>query len=193
MNYALQSVLAAFLLVLLFPLLLMIALLCLMFYGGGVIFRMTRVGQYEKRFILYKFRTMQETGMVLSPKQRAEWEQFGKLQRDCRVLPGIGHFLRRFSMDELPQLWNVVRGEMALVGPRPIIDAERTYYGRYSKRIHSVKPGITGLWQVSGRNLLSYHRRLVLNLYYVRHRSLKLDLWILYRTVWAVVGGRGAF
>ena len=193
MNYALQSVLAAFLLVLLFPLLLIIALLCLMFYGGGVIFRMTRVGQYEKRFILYKFRTMQETGMVLSPKQRAEWEQFGKLQRDCRVLPGIGHFLRRFSMDELPQLWNVVRGEMALVGPRPIIDAEKVFYGRYSKRIHSVKPGITGLWQVSGRNLLPYHRRLVLNLYYVRHRSLKLDLWILYRTVWAVVGGRGAF
>lgn len=193
MNYDLQRVLAAVLLILLLPLLLLIVLLYVLSYGGRAFFRMPRIGQYEKPFVLYKFRTMQESGMVLSPRQLAEWEQFGKLQSDCRVLPGIGHLLRRFSLDELPQLWNVVRGEMALVGPRPIIDAEKVFYGRYSKRIHSVKPGITGLWQVSGRNLLPYHRRLVLNLYYVRHRSLKLDLWILYRTVWAVVGGRGAF
>ena len=193
MNYTLQSVLAAVLLVLLLPLLLLIALLYVLFYGGGVLFRMTRIGRYEKRFVLYKFRTMRESGMVLSPEQREEWEQFGKLQSDSRVLPGIGHFMRRFSLDELPQLWNVVRGEMALVGPRPIIESEEYLYGRYTKRIHSVKPGITGLWQVSGRNLLPYHRRISLNLYYVRHRSLKLDLWILYRTVWAVIGGRGAF
>ena len=193
MNYILQSILAALLLILLLPLLLLLAVLYA-FYGGGVIFRMIRIGRYGKKFVLYKFRTMKkDSELVLTPEQQKEWAQFGKLRDDDRLLPGIGHFMRRLSLDELPQLWNVVRGEMALVGPRPIVDSELSIYGRYGRKIHSVKPGITGLWQVSGRNLLTYRRRIAINLYYVRHRSLKLDMWIIYRTVWAVLGGRGAF
>ena len=82
---------------------------------------------------------------------------------------------------------------MALVGPRPIVDSEDKIYGKYSDKLHSVLPGMTGLWQVSGRNLTTYNRRIAINLYYVRHRSWKLDLWILYKTIWAVLGGRGAF
>ena len=193
MNYFLQRVLAAVMLVLISPLMLLIYLVYLVFYGGGAIFRMTRIGRYEKHFVVYKFRTMKNSDIVLSEEQQEEWNKYGKLRDDPRLLTGIGHFMRRFSLDELPQLWNVVRGEMALVGPRPIIDAEKVIYGRYARQIHSVKPGITGLWQVSGRNLLTYNRRIAINLYYVRHRSLKLDLWIILRTVWAVVGGRGAY
>ena len=193
MNYGLQSVLAAILLVLILPLLLLIWLLYLVVYGGGAIYRGLRIGRNQKRFVLYKFRTMKDAELVLSPEQQEEWNKYGKLRHDARLLPGLGHFMRRFSLDELPQLWNVVRGEMALVGPRPIIDAELEIYGRYARRIHSVKPGITGLWQVSGRNLLTYRRRIAINLYYVRHRSPKLDLWIMCRTVGAVLGGRGAF
>ena len=193
MNYRLQSVSAAILLVLMLPLLVLIALVYFVFYGGRVFFRGTRIGWKKKPFVLYKFRTMKDADFVLTPEQEEEWRKYGKLRHDSRLLPGIGHFMRRFSLDELPQLWNVVRGEMALVGPRPIIDAELAIYGKYARRIHTVKPGITGLWQVSGRNLLTYHRRIAINLYYVRHRSPKLDLWILYRTVRAVLGGRGAF
>ena len=194
MSYTLHSVLAILLLAAFSPLLLLIWLVYLVFYGGRAIFRMTRIGRNEKRFVLYKFRTMKDdVPIVLSPEEEEEWRKFGKLRDDMRLLPGVGHFMRRFSLDELPQLWNVVRGDMALVGPRPIIDAENVIYGRFAKRIHSVKPGITGLWQVSGRNLLTYRRRIAINLYYVRHRSLKLDLWIIYRTVWAVIGGRGAY
>lgn len=194
MNYALQSVLAAMLLVLASPLMLLIALLYLLLYGGGIIFRMPRIGRNEKTFTLYKFRTMKKNcQLTLTPEQHEEWKKYGKLRKDNRLLPGLGRIMRRLSLDELPQLWNVVRGEMALVGPRPIVDSELAIYGKYAKLIHSVKPGITGLWQVSGRNLLSYHRRVAINLYYVRHRSTKLDMWIIYRTVWAVIGGRGAF
>ena len=193
MNYTLQRILAAILLVLLSPLLLLIVLLYVLFYGGRCLYKVTRLGLDEKPFVLYKFRTMKEVATVMSEAEQQEWETFGKLRHDTRLLPGIGHFLRRFSLDELPQLWNVVRGEMALIGPRPIIYAERVMYGNYSKLIHSVKPGLTGLWQVSGRNLLTYQRRVTINVYYVRHRSLQLDLWILYRTIWAVIGGRGAY
>ena len=191
MNYTLQRVLAAIMLVFALPLLLLIALGCVLFSRRPVFFHGERIGQDKKRFILYKFRTMKDSGSdFMTPEQQRA--QFGKLKDDDRVT-AFGRFLRHFSLDELPQLWNVVRGDMALVGPRPIVDAEEIIYGKYSGLIHSVKPGITGLWQVSGRNLVNYHRRIAINCYYARHRSLKLDLWIMYRTVWAVISGRGAF
>jgi lipopolysaccharide/colanic/teichoic acid biosynthesis glycosyltransferase len=193
MNYTVQRVLAAVMLVFALPLMLLIALGCVLFSRFPVFFRSERIGQDKKRFILYKFRTMKNSGSdFMTPEQQREWAQFGKLKDDDRVT-AFGRFLRHFSLDELPQLWNVVRGDMALVGPRPIVDAEEIIYGKYSDLIHSVKPGITGLWQVSGRNLVNYHRRIAINCYYARHRSLKLDLWIMYRTVWAVISGRGAF
>ena len=192
MNYAFQRILAVVLLVMALPLLILISLGCLV-SGGRILFRGSRIGRYKKKFVLYKFCTMKNaSGDFMTEEQQHEWELFGKLKDDPRV-SHFGFFLRRFSLDELPQLWNVARGEMALVGPRPIIDAEDAIYGRYSKIIHSVKPGITGLWQVSGRNLLTYRRRIAINRYYVRHRSVKLDLWIIFRTVRAVAGGRGAF
>ena len=193
MNYTLQRVLAAVMLLFALPLLLLIALGCVLFSRRPVFFCDERIGQDKKRFVLYKFRTMKDSDSdFMTPEQQREWAQFGKLKDDDRVT-AFGHFLRHFSLDELPQLWNVVRGDMALVGPRPIVDAEEIIYGKYSDLIHSVKPGITGLWQVSGRNLVNYHRRIAINCYYARHRSLKLDLWIMYRTVWAVISGRGAF
>ena len=192
MNCTVQRFLAAVLLVLLFPLLLLVAAGCWISLGT-ILYRGRRLGYRKKKFVMYKFRTMREEEPSLTtPEQQIEWEQFGKLSCDPRVT-GFGHFLRRFSLDELPQLWNVVRGDMALVGPRPIIDAEDVIYGRNSDRIHSVLPGITGLWQVSGRNTLTYCRRIAINRWYVRHRSLRLDLWIICRTFRAVFGGRGAF
>ena len=192
MNYTLQRVLAVFLLFLALPLLCLIALGRLL-SGKTVFFRSIRFGRGKRKFVLYKFCTMKKSPPeFMTPEQQKEWEEFGKLKRDPRV-SRFGFFLRRFSLDELPQLWNVVRGDMALVGPRPIIEAEMPIYGRNSDLIHSVKPGITGLWQVSGRNLINYRRRIAINRYYVRHRSAKLDLWIVWRTVWAVAGGRGAF
>ena len=192
MNDTMQRVLAAILLILAAPLMLLISLGCV-FSTGSAFFQGVRIGHRKKRFVLYKFRTMREMPPnFMTPEQQMEWERYWKLKHDPRVT-AFGHLLRRFSLDELPQLWNVVRGDMVLVGPRPIIDAEDTIYGRFSDVIHSVKPGITGLWQVYGRNLIDYHRRIAINIYYVHHRSLKLDLWILCRTVWAIIGGKGAY
>ncbi|MBP5181618.1 MAG: sugar transferase [Lentisphaeria bacterium] len=192
MSYGVQRILAAVLLVLLFPLLLLIAAGCAVFSGFPVLFQGVRIGQNKKRFVIYKFRTMKENASPLTEEQEWEFARSGKLRDDPRVT-FFGRFLRRFSLDELPQLWNVVRNDMALIGPRPIVDFEETIYGKYSTLIHSVKPGITGLWQVSGRNLTTYHRRIAINCYYVRHRCWKLDLWIVCRTFGAVLGGRGAF
>ena len=125
-------------------------------------------------------------------KNSSEWTEGQKLHADIRVTPA-GKWLRRFSLDELPQIWNVLNGGMNWIEPRPIVPEKDSKYGHYSKEIHTVKPGITGLWQVSGRNELSYHRRIAINLYYVRHQSWQLDLWIICKTVWAVIGGRGAY
>ncbi len=150
-------------------------------------------------FKLFKFSTMgnwtpEEFAEYLQshPAQYKEWRSCGKLKNDPRITK-IGYFMRRSSLDELPQIINILCGEMSLIGPRPIMKFENKIYGRYSSVIHSVKPGLTGLWQVSGRNLISYHRRIAINLYYIKHRSLKLDLWILYKTIGAVFSGKGAF
>ena len=177
-----QWILALFFLILLAPLMLVIALLLPCFSGFPVFYRSRRLGRGKRLFTIAKFRSMQ-------PGTEAFVE---KCPDDPRITP-FGRILRRFSLDELPQLWNVVCGDMVLVGPRPIVDEEDVLYGKYSAVIHSVKPGITGLWQVSGRNLTTFRRRIAINIYYVRHRSWRLDLWILYKTVWAVIGGRGAF
>ena len=123
---------------------------------------------------------------------RAEWRVTQKLARDPRITP-VGRWLRRTSLDELPQLWNVLRGEMSLVGPRPIVDAEIARYGRGYALYQRVLPGVTGLWQVSGRNRLSYEERVKLDLYYVSNWSFWLDLYILARTLRAVLQGEGAW
>ena len=126
------------------------------------------------------------------PAIKAEWMRDHKLRCDPRVTR-LGRFLRRTSLDELPQLWNVMRGEMSLVGPRPVVREELFRYGRNVRAYLSTKPGITGLWQVKGRNDTDYRRRVVLDTYYVRNQSLLLDLYILFKTTSVVLEGSGAY
>ncbi|MBS1873604.1 MAG: undecaprenyl-phosphate galactose phosphotransferase WbaP [Acidobacteria bacterium] len=162
--------------------------------AGSPFFTQSRETSHGRSFKIFKLRTMypDAEGMLLqylehSPTARAEWERDFKLKNDPRVLPGIGKFLRCTSFDELPQLWNVLIGDMSAVGPRPIITAEIERYGSTFDIVRRVKPGLTGLWQVSGRNDVSYAERVRLDAYYVRNWSIWLDLTILARTVRVVV------
>ncbi len=133
-----------------------------------------------------------EEQLALHPELRDEWDAHQKLRLDPR-LTITGRLLRRLSLDELPQLWNVLRGDMSFVGPRPIIEEEIPKYGRNYNLYTQVRPGLTGLWQVSGRSNLPYHDRVWLDTHYVRNWSIWLDLVILVRTVWVVIAGIGAY
>ena len=155
---------------------------------GPVFYVQKRVGRGYRRFGCIKFRTMRaDADAVLaqvlerSPAMRAEFERDFKLREDPRITP-IGRFLRRSSLDELPQFLNVLRGEMSVVGPRPIVDKEIERYSDYMDEVLAVRPGLTGLWQVSGRNNLSYAKRVRLDLAYARGRSFFLDSAIILRT-----------
>lgn len=166
---------------------------------GPVFFRQVRIGRFGRKFPVYKFRTMvQNADRVLqdyldkSPELKAEWLATHKLKQDPRVTR-LGVLLRTWSLDELPQLWNIIIGDMSLVGPRPIVDAEVEKYGKCFELYIQVRPGLTGLWQVSGRNNTTYERRVELDDYYVRNRSLKLDLQILLKTVLVVLKKDGAY
>ena len=189
---------ALLLLALLSPLLVTIAVLIWRRDGAPVLFAHYRVGRDGKLFRCMKFRSMlRNSEQVLAdllrddPQARAEWARDQKLANDPRIT-GIGHFLRRSSLDELPQLLNVLRGEMSLVGPRPVTVGELTRYRQVRWHYLSVRPGITGLWQVSGRNNTSYDERVALDRRYVEQRSLWLDLGILLRTVRVVALREGA-
>lgn len=167
--------------------------------GGGAIFGHVRVGQHGKLFRCLKFRTMvPDADKVLAdllasnPQARAEWERDFKLKNDPRITV-IGAFLRATSLDELPQLWNVVRGEMSLVGPRPVIEEELQRYGDQVGYYLEAPPGITGLWQISGRNDISYDDRVELDCWYVRNWSLWYDLVVLVKTVKVVFRKEGAY
>jgi undecaprenyl-phosphate galactose phosphotransferase len=167
--------------------------------GGAAVFSHRRVGRYGRMFSCLKFRTMvPDAESVLrrylegDPGARAEWERDFKLKDDPRVTP-IGRFLRRTSLDELPQLWNVIKGEMSLVGPRPIIEEELQRYGDQVDYYLETRPGITGLWQISGRNDTTYEDRVALDSWYVRNWSLWYDLVILVKTIGVVLRGRGAY
>jgi lipopolysaccharide/colanic/teichoic acid biosynthesis glycosyltransferase len=186
------------LLILISPLLVLIALAIWFTDGAPLLFAHYRVGRNGKLFRCMKFRTMRVDSqqrlsdlLASDPAARAEWEREHKLTRDPRVT-AIGRFLRRTSLDELPQLLNVLRGEMVLVGPRPITVEELKRYGRVRWHYLSVPPGITGLWQVSGRNSVSYERRVELDRTYVETRSWRLDAQILLRTVLVVLTAHGA-
>ena len=166
---------------------------------GPIFYRQARIGRFGRKFHVYKFRTMvQNADQILqiylekSPELKAEWLATHKLKQDPRVTR-IGSILRKLSLDELPQLWNIIIGDMSLVGPRPIVDAEVEKYGKCFDLYIKVRPGLTGLWQVSGRNDTTYERRVELDEYYVLNRSMRLDLEILWKTVFVVLKKDGAY
>ena len=166
--------------------------------GGDGIFTQNRIGANGRMFRCFKFRTMvpdAENVLVRlldeNPLISQEWIRERKLRSDPRVTP-IGAFLRRKSLDELPQLWNVLKGDMSIVGPRPIIAAEQQNYGADFDAYLAVKPGLTGLWQVSGRNNLSYPDRVALDVRYAENMSWPQDLGIVSKTIGVVLSGRGA-
>ncbi len=194
-----EFVLSLVLTLILLPLFGVLALLVKFSSPGPVFFRQPRVGKGGRIFTCLKFRTMYQDAeqrlqelLQHNPAVRQEWEQFARITDDPRVTP-IGRFLRRFSLDELPQLFNVLRGEMALVGPRPYLVSEMPKVGDYLKTIVRVRPGLSGLWQVSGRADLPFRERIILDEFYIRNWSLWLDFSILVRTVKAVLTGRGAY
>ena len=165
--------------------------------GGRPFISLRRLGRDGNHFACWKIRTMvvdaeARLAQILAqdPEAAAEWARDQKLVEDPRVTR-LGKALRRTSLDELPQLWNVVRGDMSLVGPRPITDAEMVRYGDAGSYYISVRPGLTGLWQVQGRNSVSYDERVRLDVAYVSHLSFKCDLSILFRTVGAVLNRTG--
>ena len=177
------------------PLLVLIAVAVAVSSPGPVLFRQRRVGRDGRAFTIVKFRTMCVDAEARLEELRAFNEHDGvlfKLRRDPRVT-SVGRVLRRLSMDELPQLWNVLRGDMAFVGPRPALPDEVAQYDAVTRRRLLVKPGLTGLWQVSGRSLLSWEESVNLDLHYVFHRSVWLNASIVLRTLTAVLTGRGAF
>jgi lipopolysaccharide/colanic/teichoic acid biosynthesis glycosyltransferase len=170
------------------PVFLLLAVLVKISSPGPVFYVQRRVGRGYRHFGCIKFRTMRpDADRVLarvladSPEMKAEFERDFKLREDPRITP-IGRFLRRSSLDELPQFLNVLRGEMSVVGPRPIVDKEIDRYGPYMDEVLAVRPGLTGLWQVSGRNNLSYAKRVRLDVAYARGRSFLLDFAIILRT-----------
>jgi len=179
--------------------LIMVIVMLMRRQGGSIIYKHRRVGRDGRAFECLKFRTMvPNADQVLrellerDPARTAEWIRDHKLRHDPRVTR-LGRFLRRTSLDELPQLWNVMRDEMSLVGPRPVVKEELRRYGRNVRTYLSAKPGITGLWQVKGRNDTEYRRRVAMDTCYVRNQNVLLDLYILAKTAGVVFGGRGAY
>jgi exopolysaccharide biosynthesis polyprenyl glycosylphosphotransferase len=190
----LDVALSALLMLLGLPVLLLVALAIKVTTRGNVLFRQTRCGLNGRTFTLYKFRTMVEGAEARQPDLLHLNEMDGpvfKLREDPRVT-ALGRFLRKFSLDELPQLWNVLRGDMSLVGPRPPIPEEVARYERWQRRRLAMKPGLTCLWQVSGRNELDFQQWMELDLEYIDTWSPWLDFKILLKTIPAVISGRGA-
>jgi lipopolysaccharide/colanic/teichoic acid biosynthesis glycosyltransferase len=166
---------------------------------GPIFYSHRRIRKNGAFFSMWKFRTMcvnsaevLEEYLTQHPEARTEWNKTHKLRYDPRITP-IGAFLRRYSLDELPQLWNVLVGQMTLVGPRPIVAAEVEKYGEFFSCYCRVKPGLTGLWQVSGRSGLTYDERVALDCEYVEHWSLRRDFKILLKTFACVVNQDGAY
>ena len=167
---------------------------------GPVFYRHTRIGRNGKSFGVFKFRSMYRDSkerlrkiLGTDPLSKQEWETYYKLKNDPRITR-MGKFLRRTSLDELPQIFNVLQGDMSLVGPRPVLKEEITkYYKEFADYYHMVRPGITGLWQVSGRNDVNYYIRVRLDAWYVLNWSVWLDIVILFKTLNVVLKKEGAY
>jgi lipopolysaccharide/colanic/teichoic acid biosynthesis glycosyltransferase len=192
-------ILAVTAIIMFLPAFIMIAVAVGLERRGPIIFAQKRIGRRGAAFTLYKFRSMHIDGdqifadhIETDPDAAAEWARDHKLQRDPRVTP-LGSFLRRSSLDELPQLFNVLFGQMSIVGPRPIVEAEVVRYGRFFDHYCSVRPGITGIWQISGRNHVSYRRRVAMDALYAKKKSVLLDIKIIAATIPAVLSRTGSY
>jgi len=177
------------------PLMVLIAMLIKMTSKGPVFFAHRRLGHNGKQFDCLKFRTMiadAEERLKSDPSLRQQFEEKFKLEDDPRITP-LGNFLRRTSLDELPQLFHVLSGDMSLVGPRPIVQNELSKYSIYANKLLSVKPGLSGLWQVCGRSHTTYPQRVMMDMHYIDHRCLTLDLQLLLLTASAVIKKSGAW
>jgi len=186
-------------LVVLFPAGSILALIVRATSKGPVFFRQNRLAYRCGVFQMLKFRSMQVDADALlkdildaDPMLRAEYDKYHKLRHDPRIT-GIGRFLRKFSLDEFPQLMNVLRGDMSIVGPRPYLPDEAKKMGGHDQTILSVRPGLTGLWQTGGRNALTFHERLHMDVEYVRKWSLWLDLVLIFRTIPVILGGEESY
>lgn len=192
---AFDIIFSLILIVVLSPLFIIISLLVLMGSRGNPFFAHYRIGKNGKVMYIYKFRTMVPNAESMikdfTPEQKKEWEENFKLKDDPRITK-IGKFLRATSLDELPQLFNILKGEMSFVGPRPIIESELEWYGKDKDKFLSVTPGLTGWWASHGRSRIKYPERCELELYYVDHASVCLDLKILIMTVFSVFRRSGA-
>lgn len=180
-------------LIFLSPLYITIALIIKFSSPGPIFYVQRRVGKNYRPFGCIKFRTMVidaeavlEEMFQRSPELRAEFEQDFKLKKDPRIT-AIGRFLRLTSLDEFPQFWNVLVGDMSIVGPRPLVPREIYKYGRHMDKVLTIRPGLTGIWQVSGRNDIPYSTRVRMDSYYVHHRNWWIDLWIVFKTVFVML------
>lgn len=186
-------VFSLFVLIVFSPVYLLLVLLIALSSPGPIFYVQERVGQNYQKFNCLKFRTMVANAdemlvelMETSPQLRDEFQDSFKLKHDPRIT-WIGKFLRITSLDEFPQFWNVLKGDMSVVGPRPLVVEELPKYGRQIDKILTIRPGITGLWQVSGRNDIPYPRRIQIDVYYVNFRNFWMDLWLVVKTIGVVI------
>ena len=181
--------------ILLSPFFIIISIAIKLTSRGPVIFVHKRVGKNGKEIGIYKFRSMvmnaEELIEKFTPEQKEEFQKNFKLENDPRITR-VGKFLRKTSLDELPQLFNILKGDLSIVGPRPVIEAETKIYGKYKDMLLSVKPGLTGFWAANGRSDTSYKRRRAMEIYYVKNRSLLFDIKIILKTAVSVFKGDGA-
>ncbi|MGB3695436.1 MAG: sugar transferase [Spirulinaceae cyanobacterium] len=188
-------------LVLFSPFYLLLTCLIAISSPGPIFYIQQRIGKNHRPFGCIKFRTMVNNAdealldiLTNSPDLQEEFEKSFKLKHDPRITK-IGKFLRLTSLDEFPQFWNVLMGDMSVVGPRPLVPGELHKYGRQIDKVLTIRPGITGLWQVSGRNDIPYHRRIQIDVYYVNCRNWLLDMWIVVKTIGVILfpGNKGAY
>lgn len=184
-------------LLLLWPFFIIIGVLIKIESKGPIFYKHQRIGKNGKAIYLYKFRSMYKDSkerleeLLKDPEIKKEWEENYKLKNDPRITK-IGNFLRKTSLDELPQLFNIIKGDMSIIGPRPVIDGEIEKYGFKKNKFLSATPGLTGLWACNGRSCTTYDDRMKLELYYVDNISLKLDLKIILKTIVVVLNKKGA-
>lgn len=191
----LDVVISSIALVILSPIFLILAILIKIDSKGPVFFKHTRIGKNGIIFKMYKFRTMYDNAEDMikefTPEQMKEWKENYKLTNDPRITK-MGKFLRKTSIDEIPQLINILKGDLSLIGPRPVIEEELEKYKENKEKFLSVKPGLTGYWAANGRSNTSYDERMKMELYYVDNMSFKLDIKIFFKTILSVVKKEGA-